>query len=150
MPVKTAILVAYNNSLSSRAAVEYLCELPLNPESVEITLVHVFRKPSAGEDLMGQKFMAEQPLRIRKALVDAKTILVSKGFQAEKIDISLVEKTYATITEGIIDQLTRKHYDLVVIGRKRMSKAEEFVLGDPGTKLVRAIESAAVLIVKSH
>ncbi len=39
---------------------------------------------------------------------------------------------------------------MVVIGRKRMSKAEEFVLGDPSIKLVRVLEGAAVLVVKSR
>ncbi len=38
---------------------------------------------------------------------------------------------------------------MVVIGRKRMSKAEEFVMGDVSVKLVRALEGAAVLVVTS-
>jgi hypothetical protein len=38
---------------------------------------------------------------------------------------------------------------MVVIGRKRMSKAEEFVMGDISIKLIRALENAAVLVVTS-
>ena len=38
---------------------------------------------------------------------------------------------------------------VVLIGRKRMSKAEEFVMGDISVKLVRALENAAVLVVTS-
>jgi hypothetical protein len=38
---------------------------------------------------------------------------------------------------------------MVVLGRKRMSKAEEFVLGDVGVKLVRALEGVAILVVKA-
>ena len=37
---------------------------------------------------------------------------------------------------------------MVIIGRKRMSKAEEFVLGDISIKLVRALEGVAIVIVK--
>ncbi len=40
--------------------------------------------------------------------------------------------------------------EMVMIGRKRMSKAEEFVMGDVGVKLVRALEGVAVLVVKSR
>ena len=38
---------------------------------------------------------------------------------------------------------------MVVIGRKKMSKAEEFVLGDPSVKLVRALENTAIVVIKS-
>jgi hypothetical protein len=35
-----------------------------------------------------------------------------------------------------------------VIGRKKMSKTEEFVVGDTSIRLVRALEGTAVLVVK--
>ena len=38
---------------------------------------------------------------------------------------------------------------MVVIGRKRMSKAEEFVMGDPSIKLIRALQGASILVIKS-
>jgi hypothetical protein len=38
---------------------------------------------------------------------------------------------------------------MVVIGRKKMSKAEEFVMGDISVRLIRALEGVSVLVVKS-
>jgi nucleotide-binding universal stress UspA family protein len=38
---------------------------------------------------------------------------------------------------------------MVVIGRRKKSKSEEFVLGDVSVKLVRALEGNAVLVVKT-
>ena len=145
----TSILVAYNDSLSSRAAVEFLCKLPLNREEIQISLTHVFRKPTAGEELMGANFMAEQPVRLMNALQEARQKLLSHGFKPERIEIQMLKDPYPTVTDGIIDIFHKGKYDMVVIGRKRMSKAEEFVLGDPSTKLVRALENTAVLVVKS-
>jgi hypothetical protein len=52
------------------------------------------------------------------------------------------------VGEGIIDQVSEGQYNMVVIGRKKMSKAEEFVLGDPSIRLVRALEGIAVTVVK--
>ena len=49
----------------------------------------------------------------------------------------------------IIDQHKKQKYDMVVIGRKSMSKAEEFVMGDISIKLIRQLEGVAVLVVKS-
>ena len=49
-----------------------------------------------------------------------------------------------------MEQCRENHYDLVIIGRKRLSKAEEFVMGDVSIKLVRALEGTAVLVVKAR
>jgi nucleotide-binding universal stress UspA family protein len=98
---------------------------------------------------MGERFMSEQPARLMKVLEQAQETLVRKGFKAENIDIDLVTQPYPTVTEGIIDRLRKREYTMVVIGRKRMSKAEEFVLGDISVKLVRSLERGAVLVVKA-
>ncbi len=141
-------LVALNDSVSSRAVVEYVAGLSLCPEDWHITLLHLYKKPSASEDLMGKKFTAEQPSRFLSMLQKAKDRLVESGFNPDKVETKLVNEDYPTVAEGIIHQFKEKNFDMVVIGRKRMSKAEEFVLGDVSVKLIRALEGTAVLVVK--
>ncbi|MBW1721859.1 MAG: universal stress protein [Deltaproteobacteria bacterium] len=145
-----SILVSLNDSVSSRAVVEYLAQLSFCPEDWHITLIHLFRKPSASEELMGKKFTEELPERYRAMLEKARDKLVEAGFNPDHIEIKLVTEPYPTIADGIIDQCKKRKYNMVVIGRKKMSKAEEFVLGDVSVKLVRALEGAAVLVVKSE
>ena len=147
--MKNSMLIAMNDSYSSRAAVDFIADLAICPEEIEITLLHVFRKPSAGEELMGEKFMKAQPARYRAAMESAKDKLIEKGCNPNSVKIKLIEDPYPTITEGIIDQFNKENYSMVVIGRKRMSKAEEFVRGDVSVKLVRALKGAAVLVVTS-
>jgi hypothetical protein len=150
MVLKNSMLIAMNDSLSARAAVDFIANLAICPEEMDITLLHVFRKPSAGEDLMGKKFMKEQPARYLKAMERAKEKLVEKGCNPNTITIKLVEDPYPTVGEGIIDQFNKGDYSMVVIGRKRMSKAEEFIRGDVSIKLVRALKGAAVLVVTAN
>jgi hypothetical protein len=38
----------------------------------EIHIIHIFRKPSSGEALMGKKFMEEIPAQLEKMLEDTK------------------------------------------------------------------------------
>ena len=144
-----SILVALNDSVSSRAVVDYLLRLSLCPEDWHITLLHFFRKPSASEGLMGKKFTEEQPARLTAVLQAAKDKLIENGFNPNEIETKLVTESYPTVADAVIDQFNRGKYDMVVIGRKRMSKAEEFVMGDISVKLVRALEGAAILVVKS-
>jgi len=133
----------------SRTALDYLVGLSFCPEDVQITLLHVFRKASASEELMGKKFTKEEKTRFENLLQNAKDNLIEKGFVPENIRTVMVEDPYVTIADGIIDQFKKEKFDMVVIGRKRMSKAEEFVMGDISIKLIRALENAAVLVVTS-
>jgi nucleotide-binding universal stress UspA family protein len=143
------MLVALNDSISSQAVIDFLADLPFRRDEINVTLMHVFRKPSAVEDLMGQRFTSQQPARFRKVLEQARDKLVASGFPSERITMDFVDDPFPTVTDGIIDRFNRQKYDLVVIGRKNMSKAEEFVLGDISVKLVRALGATAVLVVKT-
>jgi nucleotide-binding universal stress UspA family protein len=145
-----SVLVAVNDSLSSRAALEFVANMPLVSEDFHITLVHILRKPSASEELMGKKFAEEQPKRFLALLEKAKQMLIEHGFRAEHIETVLVSEPYPTVADGIIDQCKKRNCTMVVVGRKRMSKAEEFVLGDVCVKLVRGLDKVAILVVKSQ
>jgi nucleotide-binding universal stress UspA family protein len=144
------MLIAMNDSVSSRTAVDFIANLAICPEEVDITLLHVFRKPSAGEELMGEKFMKEQPSRYLNAMEKARDKLVEKGCNPKTVKIELIEDPYTTVADGIIDQFNKGDYSMVVIGRKRMSKTEEFVRGDVSVKLVRALKGSAVLVVTTN
>jgi nucleotide-binding universal stress UspA family protein len=136
--------------MSSRAIINFLITMPFCPEDTRITLVHIFREPTSGEDLMGKKFMAEQPARLAAVLQKAKDRLVEeKGFNPSQIETLLLTNPYPSVTEGIIDFFKKNKYDIVVIGRKKMSKSEEFVLGDISVKLVRTLDNTSVLVVKT-
>jgi len=145
-----SILAALNDSISSRAVVDHLISLSLRPEDWRISLFHFFRKESSSEELMGKKFTEKQPVRMLAVLERASERLVESGFSSERIETRLVKDPYPTVTDGIIDQFNKGDFNMVVIGRKRMSKAEEFVMGDISVKLVRALEGAAILVVKSR
>jgi len=99
---------------------------------------------------MGKKFVRELSTRYFRALQKAKDKLVEYGYDSDRIQITIVSDPYPTVADGIIEQCKKHQVDMVVIGRKRMSKAEEFVMGDSSIKLIRALEGTAVLVVKSE
>jgi len=146
--VNCCILMAFNDSSSSLKALTYLTGIFSCPQDCVVTLLHVFRNPTGSEELMGRKFMQGAPAKIQEAMEKARQKLVEAGFRRENIILQLVETPFLTEAEGIIDQFRKGDYNLVVIGRKRMSKAEEFVVGDTSIRLVRALEGTAVLVVK--
>jgi nucleotide-binding universal stress UspA family protein len=146
--VKCSVLMAFNDSTSSRSALNFLVQMSICPYQSRITLVHIFRKPTGSEEMMGKKFMQKAPERIKEAMQKARLKLEDAGYSPENISIQFVDRPYGSIAEGIIDQFKSGDYNMVVIGRKKMSKSEEFVLGDPSIKLVRSLSGTAVLVVK--
>lgn len=147
--MKNSFIVPLKDSMSSRAVINYICSLCLDPDNIEITLMHIFRKPSASEQLMGKGFADEEELRLNNYLKEAKQSLIQSGIKEEAVYINIISKPYPTIADGIIDQFNKGNFSTVIIGRRKKSKSEEFVLGDISVKLVRDIKGAAVLVVKT-
>ncbi len=99
---------------------------------------------------MGKEFTEQQPKRFLAVLERAKAKLVQSGFISDHIEVAVVSEPYPTVADGIIEQCKKWECAMVVVGRKKLSKAEEFVMGDVCVKLVRGLENAAVLVVKSQ
>nr|WP_303649755.1 universal stress protein [Desulfobotulus pelophilus] len=142
-------MIPVADSASSRAVVTYIAGLALSPDSTKITLLYVSRTPSGSEELMGYRFVAALPERGDKALQWARDTLVAGGMDPDNLYADIISGPFATVGDGIIAYFTKEPHSLVVIGRKKMSKAEEFVLGDVSVKLVRALENTAVMVVKT-
>jgi nucleotide-binding universal stress UspA family protein len=140
--------MAFNESASSRTALNFLAQSAVCPEYSKITLMHIFRRPTGSEEMMGKKYMDKAPERIKEAMEKARKQLEDVGFSSDNISIAFIDQPYTSVADGIIDQFKTGDYNMVVIGRKKMSKSEEFVLGDPSVKLVRSLSGTAVLVVK--
>ncbi len=144
---KTRVLVPIGDTKTSRSVIDYIINMPSLSQEWHICLVHIFRIPSASEELMGRKFTAEQPARMLAMLDGARENLIRNGFLPEMVDLEIVKSEYSSVSDGIIDQYKKQKCDMIIIGRKKMSKAEEFVMGDISIKLIRMLERAAVLVV---
>jgi nucleotide-binding universal stress UspA family protein len=148
--VTVTILAAINNSISSRWVIDFLCQMPLHPEGVSVKFIHILREPRAGEDFLSEQLLMTMPERFGELLHQARQKMIDHGFKPDQITTELITDDYPTVTDGIIDIFRKGSYSMVVVGRKRMSKAEEFVLGDPSVKLVRELSGTAVVVVKGR
>jgi nucleotide-binding universal stress UspA family protein len=143
-----SILVVLNDTPCSKLALEFLAQCPLSFPEVRITILHVFRKPSGSEEMMGKKFLKSQKERVDKAMANARQRLIEAGYPPDNVRTHIATQPYPTVADGIIAKVNKDNHDIVVIGRKNMSKSEEFVMGDASIRLLRALEKAAVIVVK--
>ncbi|GAB6906362.1 UspA domain protein [Desulfosarcina cetonica] len=146
--MQQSILVVMNEMPHSTAAIDFLSRAPFNVDRVRVTLMHILRTPTGSEEMMGKKFMLAQQEKIEAAIAAACQRLVEAGYPAENLCTRLETQTYPTVTDGIIAEVEKGEYDMVVISRKRMSRSEEFVLGDASIGVIRALDNTAILVVK--
>lgn len=128
---------------------DYLAALPFNHQDIRLTLLHVFRRPTSSEYFINGDILNKECPHAEAFLSEVRESLIKKGFAPNRIKTELIIDPYPTVTEGIIDRFKTGRYDMIVIGRKKMSKAEEFVMGDVSVKLVRALENTGILVVDS-
>jgi len=98
--------------------------------------------------MMGRKFFKSQKERVEKAMSNARQRLIEAGYPPDNVHTHIETQPYPTVADGIITEVNKNNHDIVVIGRKNMSKSEEFVMGDASIKLIRALEEATVIVVK--
>lgn len=146
--MENKILIPVNNNETSKAVLNYLKNLNICTEGLEITFLHVLRMPSSGQELMGKRFMDKEPDKVNLLIEEAKEELVESGVNPDNIKSEILMGSFPTIADGIIEFFNKNHHTMVILGRKKLSKAEEFVLGDVSIKLVRDLEDTAVVVVK--
>ena len=117
------VLVALNDSMSSKTIVDYIINLPLYPNELHICLLHIFRKSSASEELMGRKFTEEQlslaelsyllwaTQGVKKAFIEKNISLrtVPSGGARQPFETYLMINNVEDIPKGVYRYLPLKH-----------------------------------------
>jgi len=160
-PSPGRILVALDSSDESRRVVKYVERL-LNPEAghPEIMLLHVIRGRKGflpdyddlyglnqHEDWVAKAIGEFERVRARMDAMFEDTLQrwEEMGFDRNRIS--------ARITQGdsragtIVEQARRGGFDTVVVGRRGLSKVEEFFMGRVGNKVLQLAGDLAVWVV---
>ncbi len=156
------ILVAIDGSEPSMKAVRYVGETVLGCKEIEITLFsilpeipHELYKGLSDElkqmipgfesklgSLADIRHLEEGELR--KALEEAKGVLVSFGIPEDKIEIKVKRKKEG-VARDILREVEKYGYDTIVVGRR--GKAGAFFIGSVSTKVVNNARNCAVWVV---
>jgi nucleotide-binding universal stress UspA family protein len=150
-PQDHLILAAVDESENSLRAVDYLARWAACGEGVRTTLVHVVRE--AGEDIIPGQAEREEDLRKKREagdalLADVKERLESLGVPASHVTTKiLLCRPPDTVAEVLLEEKSAGSYDTMVLGRRGMSKKEEYIFGSVTTILVREASDVSVWVV---
>ncbi|NDV21736.1 universal stress protein [Desulfovibrio sp. JC022] len=156
------MLVAFDGSENSFKAVEYVGNIARNCSGAEIVLLYVERLPDKDifpDDEAWEKQCGENEQAIRAKLVEAEKNLIAVGVNPEEIQTEYFASCKSPFHETDICSTGRSigmdilrireegGYGTIIIGRRGVSKAEEFLFGSVSTKIVQSAVGCTVWVV---
>ncbi|NDV26525.1 universal stress protein [Desulfovibrio sp. JC010] len=156
------MLIAFDGSENSFKAVEYVGNIARNCSGCEIVILYVERLPDKdlfNDDAAWEKQCAENEQAIKDKLAEAEKKLVSMGVNPGEVMTEYFASCKSPFHETDICSTGRSigmdilrireegEYGTIVIGRRGVSKAEEFLFGSVSTKVVQSAVGCTVWVV---
>ncbi|MDI6791570.1 MAG: universal stress protein [bacterium] len=147
---KNKILIPIDDSIDCHVASNYVRHiLGSQDRGLELVLLHVVPKAKSKEEENLREIPAEEKLeKMKELLNEIKNGFIEAGFNPESIRIEIDKGKHETAAESILDYLEKEHFGTVVIGRRGISKAEEFLYGSVSQKVVREAKGCTVWVVE--
>jgi nucleotide-binding universal stress UspA family protein len=146
-PVNKSILVAVDDSENAERAVQYVARLLGGLPGFRITLVSIVSAPpeeyfaTAEERLT---WLKDEQDRAARTLDRSRSILTTAGFDEKDIVTQSVVKVCPSVGECILDVQRELGCGTVVVGRRGISKKEEFIFGSTSSKILHAARNCTV------
>ncbi|SIO35004.1 universal stress protein [Halodesulfovibrio marinisediminis] len=158
------ILVAFDSSQPSFEAVEYTAKMIRSIPDVLVTLLFVERLPD--KDLFESEALwraecAELVADYKRKLAKARSLLANNGIHENAIneeyliscsspfEDAKVCTTGDSIAEDILAIQKEGNHGTIVIGRRGISKEEEFLFGSVSSELLRRFTECALWVINS-
>jgi len=145
------ILIAVDESQNARRAVNYVAKLLGGLEGFQVSLLHVINLPeedffpsSAAKEVYRRKLRQE----VARMLEDYRKMLIDDGFPSGEVSISSPERNCPSIAECILSEREALQSGTLVIGRKGVTRQEEFLFGSVSSMIVKKAKGGAVWVVE--
>jgi nucleotide-binding universal stress UspA family protein len=145
------ILIALDETENAKRALLYVADFLGGQPGVRATLLRIITDPL--EDYFDNDFeradwLEEQYRSANKMLKNYRNILVHSGFEKHKINTRVVMNYSPAIAECILEEQKNLGCCTIVIGRRVISRKEEFLFGSTSNKILHAPKNCAVWIVE--
>ena len=150
MPPDNRLLVALDNSENALRAVDYVAQV-LGGFDFKISLFHAIRGDQAVHSGIAHLFFPKESFEdaeteVNAVFDNAKRRLKDAGFTSDQMSTKLVSGV-SSRAEAIIKEAREEDFRTIVLGRRGLSKVQEFLLGRVSNKVINVIRRRAVWIV---
>lgn len=144
------IIIAIDDSPRSTNAIEYVGSIAGHLAGVQLCLLHVYPEPPPDYYQSGatlSEYKEEQEERARMLFAQAKKILTAHGIGPEAIISRCRIAGPQSISAAILELQTLENYGTIVVGKRGISKAEEFLFGSISNALIHNGRDIAVWVI---
>lgn len=146
------ILIAVDASDNARRAVDYAGTILAGTAGTRVTLLYIERAPNRDLFDTEEAWIGHCKLehaRVFDFLQRARESLLAAGLPQEALsERTLLCSAEPSIAQTILDVQQEGGYGTLVVGRRGLTKGEEFLFGSVSTKLVRDAKNCAVWVVQ--
>jgi nucleotide-binding universal stress UspA family protein len=159
-PQPGKLLIALDSSKGAMQAVDYVGTM-LDGSTQSVTLIHVVRGvdiflqsqsksfvPGHDKDWLEQaeKELEETTKAIEPVFADARERLLQAGLHQDKISTRIITGVRSR-AGAIVREADQEDYGTIVVGRRGLSKVQEFFIGRVGNKVIQLAKKKAVWVV---
>jgi len=148
IPPNEQILLALDGSENAMRAVDYVAST-LGGSGYKINLLHVIRGDLEAE--IPHLFFSKKSLKEAKKEIDeifdkAKRCLTAAGFKSDQINTKIVSGVRSR-AGAIVQEARDGDYGTIVLGRRGLSKIQNFFMGRVSNKVIHTIRNRVVWVV---
>ncbi len=146
------ILLAMDESENAIRAAQYVGRIiGSSRKNFQVTLTHVLVRPSA--DLFEEpggalKYEQEAKRKMEAVFAKASGVLTGAGLSSEAVRNKFIVTDEPGIAQGLLAEQKAGRYGTVVVGRRGVTKAEEFLFGSVSNKIIHHAKDCAVWVVE--
>lgn len=146
-----SILLAIDESESSLRAVEYVGRVAGAYPDFRVTIMHVIAEPLEDyfeDEIKREEYLADRKTQAARLLKRAKDRLIDFGFAPDRVCVKSPTKTCESMAACIIDEQKKGNFGTLVVGRRGISKSEEFLFGSVSNKIIHYARHCTVWVVE--
>jgi len=145
------ILIAVDESENARRAVSYVSQLLAGVKGLKVLILHVISQPE--EDYFPtsaekENWLSKYQLKVDVMLEDYRQMFMRKGFDPDDISVQSTLRYCPSLSECILTEHDKTQYSTIVVGRKGLSRSEEFLFGSISSKIVNHARNCTVWVVE--
>jgi nucleotide-binding universal stress UspA family protein len=145
------ILIAVDRSENARRAVAYVGQMLGGIKGFRVTVLHIVPEPEEDYfpgDSERQEWLQRYQLRTETLLAECRQMLIKAGFDPENVSTQSTLRFCPSMAECILTERERMEYSTLVVGRRGISRSEEFIFGSISHRVVRHARNCTVWVVE--
>jgi nucleotide-binding universal stress UspA family protein len=149
--VERQILIAVDASSNSKRAVQFVGDFFGCYSGIRVILLTIILEPAHGyfsSDQEHAEWLESQQAEARQLIDAYKELLIDSGFPADKVETNIVCKQAPSIADCILEVQEKLKCCTIVIGRRGISRKEEFIFGSTSNKILHQATNCAVLVIE--